>query len=174
MSDTAGGQQSIPPDPSAIDRLSWRINSLVEMVLLAIGSAICLILFAQVLCRYGGASLGWSEEISRHLLVAITFLGSTSAYKRAGFIGLKGVGGWFGPSVERAIVVAMQLLTLCCFALICWFGIVYTGKAWHHTTTALQLPMSLPFAVIPAAALILMLHVLADIGKTLSRGREKR
>jgi TRAP-type C4-dicarboxylate transport system permease small subunit len=166
-----GSEQQSASRPSAIDRLSRWLNTLVERVLLVFGSTICLILFAQVLCRYGGASLGWSEEVSRHLLVAITFLGSTAAYKRAGFIGLKGVGGWFGPDVERMILVVMQLLSLCCFAVICWFGIAYTGKAWHHTTTALQLPMALPFAVIPAAALVLMIHVLADISKTLRRGR---
>ncbi len=170
MTDTTGEQQTASR-PTVIEQLSGRINTMVEWVLLVFGSAICLILFAQVLCRYAGASLGWSEEVSRHLLVAITFLGSTAAYKRAWFIGLKGIGHWFSPGIERLILLAIQLLTLCCFAVICWFGTLYTGKAWHHTTAALQLPMALPFSVIPAAALILILHVLADISKTLRRGR---
>ena len=173
MTDHIAGQQA-EHRPLAIEQLSCQINTLVEKVLLLFGSAICLILFAQVLCRYGGASLGWSEEVSRHLLVATTFLGSTAAYKRGGFIGLKGVGQIFGPAVEKTIQVSMQLLSLCCFAVICWFGMAYTGKAWHHTTAALQLPMALPFAVIPAAALILMIHVLADIVKTLVPGRHKQ
>ena len=173
MTNTAGEQQTAPR-PTAIEQLSCRINILVEKVLLLFGSAICLILFAQVLCRYAGASLGWSEEVSRHLLVATTFLGSTAAYKRGGFIGLKGIGRNFGPAVEKAIQVTIQLLALCCFAIICWFGATYTGKAWHHTTAALQLPMALPFAVIPAAALILMLHVLADIAKTVHPGRHQQ
>ncbi len=172
MTDKAGGQQTASR-PSVIEQLSRRINTVVEKVLLLFGSAICLILFAQVLCRYAGASLGWSEEVSRHLLVAITFLGSTAAYKRAWFIGLTGIGHWFGPGVERLILLVMQLLTLCCFAVICWFGALYTGKAWHHTTAALQIPMALPFSVIPVAALILVLHVLADIGKTLRWGRQQ-
>ncbi len=168
------GEKQTTPLPSAIDRLSGWINTLVERVLLCIGSAICLILFAQVLCRYAGASLGWSEEVSRHLLVAITFLGSTAAYKRAAFIGLQGIGRWFGPTIERLFVVATQLLTLGCFAVICWFGTLYTtGKAWQHTTAALQLPMAVPFAVIPVAALILILHVLANIGKTMTPGRHR-
>ncbi|MBU1564308.1 MAG: TRAP transporter small permease [Proteobacteria bacterium] len=168
-----GDEQHSTPPTSAIDRLSGWTNTLVERVLLVFGSAICLILFAQVLCRYAGASLGWSEEVSRHLLVAITFLGSTAAYKRTGFIGLKGLGHWFGPGVARLLLVVMQMLTLGCFAVICWFGTTYTGKAWHHTTAALQLPMALPFAVIPIAAFILMLHVLADITNTLGLGRHK-
>lgn len=150
-----------------LEKISWAANALVEKLLLVIGTAICLILFAQVFWRYAGSSLGWSEEVSRHLLVAITFLGSTAAYRRASLIGLRGVGQWFGPRVEKTILLLLQCLTLSCFALICWFGVVYTAKAWGHTSASLQIPMAIPFAVIPLAALILLLHVLADMGKTL-------
>lgn len=151
---------------SLLDRISQRINVLVEKCLLVLGSAICLILFTQVISRYAGASLGWSEEVSRHLLVAITFLGSTAAYKRASFIGLKGIGHSFGPVVARGIVFLLQMLTLACFLVIAGFGSIYTLKAWHHTSASLQIPMSIPFAVIPLAAVILMVHVLADMAKT--------
>lgn len=150
-----------------LEKISWTANALVEKLLLVIGTTICLILFAQVFWRYAGSSLGWSEEVSRHLLVAITFLGSTAAYRRAGFIGLRGVGQWLGPRVEKTILFLLQLLTLSCFALICWFGVIYTVKAWEHTSASLQIPMAVPFAVIPLAALILLLHVLADMEKSL-------
>lgn len=172
MTTKDGGRQTLPPTPF-IEKLSTKVNTLVEKVLLVIGSSICLILFAQVLCRYSGASLGWAEEVSRHLLVAITFLGSTAAYKRSGLLGMTGIGHWFGPCAERLIVLCIQLLTLCCFALICWFGAQYTAKAWHHTTAALQIPMALPFSVIPTAACILSLHVIANINKTVRLARQK-
>jgi len=154
---------------SVLQRASRTVNTFVEKVLMATGAVICLILFAQVVARYAGASLGWSEEVSRHLLVAITFLGGTVAYKRASFIGLKGFGHRLGPFVERAIVVLLQLMTLGCFALIAWFGAIYTVKAAEHTTASLQIPMAVPFAVIPVAALIFVLHILADIGRTFER-----
>jgi len=149
-----------------IETTSKAINRFVEKVLLVIGAGICLILFAQVVFRYAGASLGWSEEVSRHLLVAITFLGGTVAYKRASFIGLRGLGHHLGPVAQRIIVVALQVLTLALFVLIAWFGAVYTIKASEHTTAALQIPMSVPFAVIPLAAAIFVIHVLADMARS--------
>jgi TRAP-type C4-dicarboxylate transport system permease small subunit len=152
-----------------LQRLSQLINAAIEKVLFVIGAAICLILFAQVVFRYAGASLGWSEEVSRHLLVAITFLGGTVAYKRASFIGLKGFGHRFGPTVQQVIVVGLQLLTLACFGLIAWFGAAYTVKAAEHTSSSLQIPMAIPFSVIPAASVIFVLHVLADIAGSLQR-----
>ena len=146
-----------------LQRTSQSINSAVEKVLFVIGSAICLILFAQVLSRYAGASLGWSEEVSRHLLVAITFLGGTAGYKRSSFIGLQGIGHRMGPATQRIIALMLAVLTLACFSVIAWFGVVYTLKAWQHTSSSLQIPMSIPFAVIPISSIVLVVHVLADI-----------
>jgi TRAP-type transport system small permease protein len=154
---------------SALQQASSAVNRVVEKALIAVGAVICVILFAQVVARYAGSSLGWSEEVSRHLLVAITFLGGTVAYKRASFIGLQGFGHHLGPVVERTIVVALQLMTLGCFGLIAWFGAIYTVKAAEHTTASLQIPMAVPFAVIPVAGVIFVLHVLADIGRTFER-----
>jgi TRAP-type C4-dicarboxylate transport system permease small subunit len=149
--------------------ISQSINHAIEKLLLLIGSAICIILFAQVLSRYAGASLGWSEEVSRHLLVAITFLGGTAAYKRASFISLRGIGHRLGPAIQRGITIALQLFTLALFCVIAWFGAIYTLKAWEHTSSALLIPMSIPFAVIPLSALILVVHVAADMARTLER-----
>lgn len=147
-------------------RLSRALNAAAEKLLMAIGAVICVILFAQVVFRYAGDSLGWSEEVSRHLLVAITFLGGTVAYKRASFIGLKGVGHSLGPAFQRSVVLVLQLLTLACFALIAWFGAAYTIKAAEHTSASLQIPMSIPYSVIPISALVFIVHVLADMAAT--------
>lgn len=155
---------------AALLRLSRALNAAVEKLLMAIGAAICVILFGQVVFRYAGASLGWSEEVSRHLLVAITFLGGTVAYKRASFIGLQGIGHSLGPTFQRSVVIVLQLLTLACFVLIAWFGAAYTIKAAEHTSASLQIPMSIPYSVIPISALVFIVHVLADMVAT----RQKR
>jgi len=163
------GRDALLADLTAIEQISRLINRLVEYLLILTGTAICLILFAQVIWRYLGSSLGWSEEVSRHLLVTITFLGSTAAYKRANFIGLRGVGHWFGPTCERAILLVLHGLTLACFTGLSWFGILYTLKAWHLSTASLQIPMAIPFAVIPLATSILALHTAADIVRAVRR-----
>ena len=144
---------------------SDRVNNLVEQLLLVIGVTFSLILFAQVLARYLGHSLSWSEETGRYLLVATTFLGSTVAYKRAHFIGLGGFGAKFGQVVERTIVRLLQLLTLACFGFITWFGVGYTLKAWDQVSIAVQMPMSLPISVLPLSGAIFLLHVLVDLTK---------
>jgi TRAP-type C4-dicarboxylate transport system permease small subunit len=145
---------------------SERINDLVEKLLLVAGVAISVILFAQVLARYLGHSLSWSEELGRYLLVATTFLGATVAYKRAHFIGLAGFGARLGLLFEQFIVRGLQALTLGCFGLITWYGVIYTVNSWDQTSTAVQMPMSLPIAVVPLCGAIFLLHILADMTKS--------
>lgn len=145
---------------------SERVNSLVEKLLLLAGVAISVILFVQVLARYLGHSLSWSEELGRYLLVATTFLGATVAYKRAHFIGLAGFGARFGLLFEQFIVRGLQVLNLGCFGLITWYGAIYTVNAWEQTSTAVQMPMSLPIAVVPISGAIFLLHILADMTKS--------
>ncbi len=154
---------------SLLQHISQWVNTVVEKILLVTGGSICIILFGQVLFRYLGASLGWSEEVSRHLLVAITFLGATAAYKRMSFIALKGIGHSLGRPVQQVIVVGLQVATLACFCILAWFGTAYTIKAWHHTTASLQIPMSIPFAVIPLSSIVFILHVLSDMATTFER-----
>lgn len=155
--------------PGLLRRASDHVNRVVEWLLLVIGVAFSLILFAQVVARYMGHSLSWSEEIGRYLLVATSFLGATVAYKRAEFIGLAGLGAKFGPAAETAIVRLLQVLTLACFALITWYGVGYTLRSWEQTSSAVQMPMSLPISVLPISAAIFLLHVLVDLTSPIQR-----
>jgi len=148
-----------------LQRISEQVNILMEKLLLLAGIAIAIILFIQVLARYLGSSLSWSEEVGRYLLITITFLGATVAYKRANFIGLAGFGARLGPFIEQAIVRLLQVLTLACFGLITWFGALYTLNSWEQTSTAVQMPMSIPLSVIPLSGVVFLLHVLADMTK---------
>jgi TRAP-type C4-dicarboxylate transport system permease small subunit len=67
------------------------------------------------------------------------------------------------------IVVCLQIVTLGCFCILAWFGTEYSIKAWQHTTASLQIPMSIPFVVIPISALVFIVHVLSDMATTFKR-----
>lgn len=165
MIGTAVGAERRTSARERLQRASDRLNSLVEKLLLAGGIAISVILFVQVIARYSGRSLSWSEEVGRYILIALTFFGATVAYKRANFIGLAGFGARLGPVFEQTIVRLLQVLTLALFALIAWFGVWYTINAWQQTSTAVQMPMSIPLSVIPLSACVFLVHVLADMTK---------
>jgi TRAP-type C4-dicarboxylate transport system permease small subunit len=42
----------------------------------------------------------------------------------------------------------------------------YTLNSWEQTSTAIQMPMSLPISVVPLSGAIFLLHILADMAKS--------
>ena len=80
--------------------------------------AMAAVVAAQVFWRYGlNASLFWSEELARHLLVWMTFLGASTAYRRRVHPGggpghVPAAPGIFGGRIETAV----HLVSLAVFA----------------------------------------------------------
>jgi hypothetical protein len=66
-----------------LDRFSRRTNAVVEQSLLGLGILMIGVVAAQVFFRYVlNHSLFWSEELARYILVWLTFLGASVAYRR--------------------------------------------------------------------------------------------
>ena len=66
-----------------IDRFSRRTNTVIEQSLLGLGILMIGVVAAQVFFRYVlNHSLFWSEELARYILVWLTFLGASVAYRR--------------------------------------------------------------------------------------------
>jgi TRAP-type C4-dicarboxylate transport system permease small subunit len=124
-----------------------------------ITSAVVLLIGAQVFFRYGlNHSIFWAEELGRILLVWITFLGASAAFKREGHMGVDFLVRRLSPlgrSVCRCCVLVASsgfFLTLVVFGLrYCWF--VSSQK-----TPALGIPMAFPYLVLPVAGLLFLVH----------------
>lgn len=71
------------------------------------------IVFAQVVARYVlGNSIGWSEEVARALLVAVTFLGCAIAMRRNTHIAIEVVFAYLPASVGRVLVTVIDILKI--------------------------------------------------------------
>jgi TRAP-type C4-dicarboxylate transport system permease small subunit len=71
------------------------------------------IVFAQVVARYVfGTSIGWSEEIARALLIAVTFLGCAIAMRRNTHIAIEVLFSYIPTSAARVLVTVIDLLKI--------------------------------------------------------------
>jgi hypothetical protein len=67
---------------SVLDKLSFTINSWIEYLLFGLGFTMTVVVAVQVFFRYVlNQSLFWSEELARYLLVWLSFLGASVAYR---------------------------------------------------------------------------------------------
>jgi TRAP-type C4-dicarboxylate transport system permease small subunit len=155
-----------------ITRLAARALTLAEWLLAAALLAMLVMVFGNVVLRYGfDSGILVTEEISRVLFVWVTFLGAVAVMQRRGHLGFDLVVRALPRRARLACrVVAGVLMLACC--------LVFLHGAW--TQTAMNMANAAPVSGLPigyayAAAVVgaagLALLVVADILAAL-QGRE--
>ncbi len=145
-----------------IETLSRRLNRGVEWLLAALGIVMAAIVAAQVFSRYVlNHSLFWSEELARYLLVWLTFLGASSAYRRGVHPGVDILWARMPPSMQRAAAVAVHAASMLLFGVMIVYGCRFAYFVRLQISPALSLPKWILFSIIPASGVIFMVHALA-------------
>ena len=116
----------------------------------------------QVFFRYGlNDSLFWSEELGRILLVWLTFIGASVAYRRGAHIGVDAITSRLPGRAQRVAVLAGHVVCLCFFAVMAVFGWRYMQLVAFQTTAALGWPVRWAVAAVPLSGAVMTLHALA-------------
>ena len=149
-----------------------RLNRIVEGLLFGMGLTMAAIVAIQVFFRYVlNASLFWSEEAARYLLVWLTFLGATTAYYRGSHPGIDALTRRLPPRFQRVSAVAAHGTAAGLAMVMIVYGIRFAWFVRLQITPALSLPKWLVFGVIPVAGLLLLIQISRCIAHTLTGER---
>jgi len=142
-----------------LDRISRTINHGVEYVLFGLGFAMSFVVAIQVFCRYVlNYSLFWSEELARYLLVWLTFLGASVAYRRNLHPGIDIVYARMTASFRRLISIVIQGISMVLFGIMIIYGVQFSYFVRLQISPALYLPKWIIFSIIPISGLVFMIH----------------
>jgi TRAP-type C4-dicarboxylate transport system permease small subunit len=145
-----------------IDTLSHRLNTGVEYLLFGLGLSMSLIVAVQVFFRYVlNSSLFWSEELARFMLVWLTFLGASAAYRRRVHPGVDVLYRRMPPWLKRTSAVLIHLVSIGLFCVMILYGYRFAHFVRFQISPALYLPKWIVFSIIPVSGGILTLHGLA-------------
>jgi TRAP-type C4-dicarboxylate transport system permease small subunit len=147
-----------------IDGLSRRTNGLVEKALFGLGALMVGVVAAQVFFRYAlNHSLFWSEELARYILVWLTFLGATVAYRRGAHPRIDLVTAGRHSRMAKALRIGAHLVAMAFFVLLVIYGTQFAYFVRLQISPALQLPKWIVMLVLPISGLLMLLHALAAI-----------
>ena len=105
------------------------INKWLLIIMLAVMS---LIIFANVILRYTTSiSIEWAEEVARHLMIWLTFVGCGPVLRYGGHIAVENLQDALPRKVAIALRVLIALLVLGLFAFLAWFGLEYMDRTCH-------------------------------------------
>ena len=153
---------------SSFDRALIRLN---RWAVIAILAAMAVMVFANVALRFlTDNSILWVEEVSRYLMIWLTFLGAGLVLRYGGHVGIDTLQGAL-PKHATAIRLAIYALLLVFFVTMLWLGVRYSIVAWGQTTPLMQIPIGVVYLAIPLGFGLLIVHLLLMTVPYLRQGK---
>ena len=145
-----------------LQKICAALNQTVEYLLFGLGLSMALIVALQVFCRYVlDASLFWSEELARYMLVWLSFFGATVAYYRNLHPGVDILTSRLSPSKQRLARLMVHLVCMLLSLVMIISGIRFAWFIRQQISPALGIPKWIILTVIPVSGGIFLLYGLA-------------
>ncbi|XAH25813.1 TRAP transporter small permease [Xylophilus sp. GW821-FHT01B05] len=142
----------------AFERYFLGANRWALILLLA---AMSLIIFVNVALRYlTNQSLEWAEEVSRHMMIWLTFLGAGPVLRYGGHIAVENLQDALPRAGGIAIRVLVAALLFGFFGFMVWYGWLYMERTMFQLTAVTQIPFAWIYAAMPIGGVLLIVHLL--------------
>jgi TRAP-type C4-dicarboxylate transport system permease small subunit len=130
---------------------------LLIVLLLAMAS----IVFANVVLRYTtGDSIVWAEEVARHLMIWVTFLGAGLVLRFGGHVAIDNLHQAVSTPMARLLRTVVGL-GIGAFALVMTYSsILYVWATRFQTTAATDIPIFWIYSAMPVGFFLLFIHLL--------------
>ncbi len=127
--------------------------------LIVLLGSMALIIFANVALRYlTDQSIEWAEEVARHQMIWLTFLGAGPVLRYGGHIAVDNLQDGLPRALAVALRALIALLLLGFFGFMVWYGVLYVQRAQFQTTAATQISFAWVYAAMPIGGLLLIAH----------------
>jgi len=111
--------------------------------------ALGLTVFYQFFTRYVlENSAGWTEEIARYLLVAVTFLGASMAVRRNSHIHVEFLYQWLPAAAGRVLSTAVDGVRIAFYGYATWLSVDLMPRMANLNMTVVDLPMSYVYGLV--------------------------
>jgi TRAP-type transport system small permease protein len=134
-----------------------RINRWAVQWILA---AMALMVFANVVLRFlTDNSILWVEELSRYLMIWLTFIGAGLVLRYGGHIGIENLQESL-PNHARTLRIVIFVMMLSFFVFMFFVGARYAVFTWGQTTPVMQIPVGAVYLAMPIGFALLIVHAL--------------
>lgn len=131
--------------------LRWLL--VIEMV------ALVICVSTQVFSRYVlGASVPWTEELARYVLVYLTFTGTALAAHENSHIRVDFVVEALPRFLRRPLYLMADLLMCVAAAILLYYGCRFTYLAKNTISPAIDQSMAWVYAAMPCAGLLMLMY----------------
>jgi len=141
---------------ATFDRALICVNRWAVIAMLA---AMAAMVFANVALRFlTDQSILWVEEVSRYLMIWLTFVGSGIVLRYGAHVAIETLAQSL-PGAAVAIRGAVLAVLLAFFAAMIWLGARYAMLTWDQTTPVLGIPIGAVYLAMPIGFALMIVHL---------------
>ena len=170
--------ETIHGGPPARERTRARGTRFLEWVCAALLAAMVILLFIQVVGRYGMSSPpDWTEELARTVFAYATFVGAAVTVARNAHLKIDVLVSNLPAQLQSAVKILMILGAMVVLGVVLWYSKTLLGRLSHQPMSAVPISKAYFFAAVPiGCALMLFYEVLrlAQEVRALIRLRERK
>ena len=147
-------------------KLVDKLNKLEEIIASSLLIVTSLIVFLQVVLRYGfNFSFPWTEEVARYMIVWFVFLGASIGVRENSHPAMDTLLCTLPPLVKSIAQIAITLTCITFAAIIIWSGtnVVISAYNLGSTSTALQVPLFIPYIAVPLGLGLMLIRYLFQL-----------
>jgi TRAP-type C4-dicarboxylate transport system permease small subunit len=141
-------------------RLERRFVQANRALLIMLLAAMVVVTFVNVVMRYvGESSFLWGEEVGRHLMIWLAFVGGGLALRTGAHIGVDSLERALPARAARIVRAAIALILLVLFVALTVEGVDYACRTRFQSSAALQISMAWVYAGMPIGGLLMLAHL---------------
>lgn len=150
-----------------------KINTIVKYIASLFLILLAILVVFQVIARFIiNFPLSWSEEVSRYIMVYIVFLGSALAVRYKQHISIDFLVEIVSPKNKKNLTNLILLINAIFFALLVYYGSLFTLAMYKQATPALQFSMAWAYAAVPIGSLLMLINTVAVFIETNTKSKD--
>jgi len=141
-----------------LERVFVRLNEAVVVVLMMTMTGLVLL---NVVTRYGFQfSVTWAEELSRFLMIWVTYIGAGLALRQGNHVAFEYVQSLLPAKVVPWLRAAIGIGILVFLAYLAWFGWEFSQLTMRQRSAVLGIQRGIVGLAIPIGAVVMGMHLL--------------
>lgn len=142
-----------------IDRFERALVRVNRWALIGLLAAMACIIFANVALRYlTNESIDWAEEVARHMMIWLTFLGAGPVLRAGGHIAVENLQDALPRHAAVVLRVLIATVLLGFFLFMIGYGLIYMERTQYQSTAATQISFAWIYAAMPVGGVLLLAH----------------
>ena len=144
-----------------LNRLEQGLVTINRWILIVLLLAMACIVFTNVVLRYStGDSIIWAEEVARHMMIWVAFLGAGLALRFGGHVAIDNLQRAVSTRTARVLRTVVVLGLSVFFVFMAVASSDYVWRTRFQSTAATDIPISFIYAAMPVGFVLMLVHLL--------------